>query len=81
MPTYHYRCKSCKNEFEEFQSITAEPFVDCPNCRTPNLERIVSAGGGMIFKGSGFYKTDYKKSSSSDKGTKPSSTKPAEKKD
>jgi len=62
MPTYQYLCKYCGHEHEEFQSITAEHLVVCPHCGTPNLARMMGTGGGLIFKGSGFYLTDYKKS-------------------
>ncbi len=65
MPTYEYRCKSCGYEFEEFQQITADPLVVCPKCAEPSLKRIMGGGAGMIFKGSGFYLTDYKKNSAS----------------
>jgi putative FmdB family regulatory protein len=65
MPTYEYRCAACAHTFEEFQSITAEPFEICPKCGKPALKRVIGTGGGMIFKGSGFYLTDYKKSGSS----------------
>jgi len=69
MPTYEYRCKKCKHEFEEYESITAPPLTICPSCKTPNLERIIGSGAGMIFKGSGFYQTDYKGSSPETKGS------------
>jgi putative FmdB family regulatory protein len=59
MPTYEYRCKNCKFEFEEFQSIASEPLHVCPKCNG-NVERKISGGSGLIFKGSGFYITDYK---------------------
>ncbi len=62
MPTYEYRCKSCGYEFEEFQSITADPLLICPKCAEPSLKRLMSSGAGLLFKGSGFYLTDYKKS-------------------
>ena len=65
MPTYEYRCKSCGHEFEELQAMTADPFTVCPKCAEPTLRRVMGSGIGMIFKGSGFYQTDYKKSSSS----------------
>ncbi len=64
MPTYEYRCKQCKHEMEEFQSMKDEPLVECPECHTPNLVRLISAGTGLIFKGKGFYLTDYKNGSS-----------------
>ncbi len=65
MPTYEYRCKSCGYEFEEFQSMSAEKLVICPKCAEPSLRRLMSSGVGLLFKGSGFYLTDYKKSNSS----------------
>ncbi len=60
MPTYEYRCHACDNKWEEFQSIKAEPTKKCPKCKKAKAERIISAGGGIIFKGSGFYQTDYR---------------------
>lgn len=63
MPTYEYRCSACKNEWEEFQSIKAEPTKKCPKCKKAKAERIISAGGGILFKGSGFYLTDYRSES------------------
>jgi putative FmdB family regulatory protein len=65
MPTYEYRCRSCGYEFEEFQSMSAEPLVICPQCAKPSLKRLVSSGAGLLFKGTGFYLTDYKKSNAS----------------
>ena len=95
MPTYDYECQACKHAFSAFQSMKDEPFKDCPKCKKPALKRLIGAGAGIIFKGSGFYCTDYKsshcesssKSSSSESGSsskeKPESSgkdKPAEKK-
>ena len=60
MPTYEYRCHACDNKWEEFQSIKDEPSKKCPKCKKAKAERIISAGGGIIFKGSGFYQTDYR---------------------
>jgi putative FmdB family regulatory protein len=60
MPTYQYQCKYCGHELEEFQSITEPPLTLCPQCKTENLARVMGIGGGLIFKGSGFYLTDYK---------------------
>ncbi len=64
MPTYEYRCDQCGFEFEEFQSMKDEPIEKCPKCGG-KVQRLIGAGSGMIFKGSGFYLTDYKKSNSS----------------
>ena len=63
MPTYEYACDECGHEFEEFQSITARPLKKCPECGQRGLQRLISAGGGVIFKGSGFYQTDYRSES------------------
>lgn len=63
MPTYEYRCNACEHTWDEFQSIKAEPTKKCPKCRKAKAERIISAGGGIIFKGSGFYQTDYRSES------------------
>lgn len=60
MPTYEYECKKCGKRFERYQSITAKPLKKCPDCGG-RVRRIISAGGGVIFKGSGFYETDYKR--------------------
>ena len=59
MPTYQYRCTTCENEFEEFQKITDDPVDSCPDC-DGKVERIISGGAGLLFKGSGFYITDYR---------------------
>lgn len=61
MPTYEYECIKCKYRFEEFQQIREEPLKKCPKCRG-QLRRLISGGAGLIFKGSGFYVTDYKRS-------------------
>ena len=61
MPTYEYECRSCKHRFEEFQSITEEPIKKCPKCGKA-VRRLFGGGLGIIFKGSGFYTTDYKRS-------------------
>lgn len=63
MPTYDYECGSCGHRFELFQSIKADPVKDCPECKQPHARRLIGTGGGLIFKGSGFYCTDYKSSS------------------
>lgn len=59
MPTYEYECKKCGYQFDRFQSITAEPLKTCPKCRG-RVHRMLTTGSGIIFKGSGFYETDYK---------------------
>ena len=63
MPTYDYVCKSCEHQFERFQSITAEPIRECPKCEKRSVRRVITAGAGVIFKGSGFYQTDYRSKS------------------
>jgi putative FmdB family regulatory protein len=63
VPTYDFRCGSCQYEFEQFQSITAAPLKTCPNCKRRTLQRLIGSGGGIIFKGSGFYQTDYRSDS------------------
>lgn len=60
MPTYDYACRACGHEFEEFQSITAPLKRKCPKCGKPKLERLIGTGAGFIFKGGGFYETDYR---------------------
>jgi putative FmdB family regulatory protein len=64
MPTYDYECRSCGHTTEVFQNISDEPLVTCPSCGKDELKRLISAGVGIIFKGSGFYVTDSKKSGS-----------------
>lgn len=63
MPTYEYVCAKCGHAMEAFQSMKDEPLKRCPACRKAGLKRKVGSGAGLIFKGSGFYITDYKKSS------------------
>ncbi|MFC1606920.1 FmdB family zinc ribbon protein [Candidatus Latescibacterota bacterium] len=82
MPTYEYKCKICGHEFEAFQLMSEDPLDDCPVCKGA-VERLISAGGGLIFKGSGFYITDYrsdsyKKAEKADKPTNASATKKTE---
>lgn len=60
MPTYEYACGACGHQFEEFQSIKAKPVSLCPKCGKRKVKRLISAGAGFIFKGSGFYTTDYR---------------------
>jgi putative FmdB family regulatory protein len=77
MPTYEYICEACGNEFENFASMSAPPVKKCPKCKKNKVHRKISTGGGIIFKGGGFYETDYrndayKKAAEADK---PSETK------
>lgn len=79
MPTYDYACDACNHEFEVFESISAEPQKKCPKCKKNKLRRLFGAGAGLIFKGSGFYQTDYrsdsyKKAASADKPASDSSS-------
>src|SRR6476659_7533389 len=63
MPTYDYSCDACRHEFEAFEPITAQPQKKCPKCKKNRLRRLFGAGAGLIFKGSGFYQTDYRSDS------------------
>ena len=79
MPTYEYKCNKCGHRFERFQSIMAGPIRKCPECGKNAVERLISAGGGLIFKGSGFYITDYRDSSYNDKAKADSASEKGEK--
>jgi len=86
MPTYQYLCESCGYEFERFQNITARPLRRCPKCDKARLKRLIGSGAGIIFKGSGFYQTDYrsesyKKAEKKDKEAATEKKKTAESKD
>lgn len=63
MPTYDYQCAACGHAFEKFQSMTARVLRKCPSCGKPKLERLIGTGAAVIFKGSGFYQTDYRSDS------------------
>jgi putative FmdB family regulatory protein len=63
MPTYDYVCDACKHAWEEFQPITSKPTRKCPGCGKAKARRCIGAGAGIIFKGSGFYITDYRSDS------------------
>ena len=63
MPTYEYECNKCSHRMEAFQSIKAKALRKCPECGKSSLKRLISAGAGVIFKGSGFYQTDYRSDS------------------
>lgn len=67
MPTYEYACQKCGHEFEQFQSMRDEPLKKCPKCKKAGVKRLVGSGAGLIFKGSGFYITDYKNKSGGEK--------------
>jgi putative FmdB family regulatory protein len=81
MPTYEYQCDACGDKFEKFQSITAGPIKKCPKCGKRKVRRLISTGAGLIFKGSGFYITDYRSESYKEKakadtgGDKPDASK------
>lgn len=62
MPTYEYECRECGFRFEKFQNMTDEPIKECPEC-DGSVKRLIGAGAGIIFKGSGFYSTDYRSES------------------
>src|SRR4029453_13830414 len=80
MPTYEYQCDACGHKFEKFQSIKADPIRKCPECGKNKVRRLISSGAGLIFKGSGFYITDYRSDSYKDgaKAESPEGAKKAE---
>jgi putative FmdB family regulatory protein len=83
MPTYEYKCDACGHEFEKFQSMTAAPIKVCPECNKKKVRKLISTGAGLIFKGSGFYITDYrdqgyKDKAKSESGESKPESKPAE---
>ena len=82
MPTYEYACQKCGHQFEQFQSIRDDPLKKCPKCGKAGLKRLVGAGAGLIFNGSGFYITDYKPKSGgkSESGESKTAAKPSESK-
>ena len=61
MPTYDYRCNACGHTFDELQSFSEPPLTKCPACKKNKLERLFGGGGAIIFKGAGFYETDYRR--------------------
>lgn len=65
MPTYEYECGACGHQLEAFQSMSEKPLKKCPECKKTKLNRLIGSGSGIIFKGSGFYETDYKRTGSS----------------
>jgi putative FmdB family regulatory protein len=81
MPTYEYECRKCGHQFEQFQKMTDEPLKRCPKCRG-KVMRLLGTGAGVIFKGSGFYETDYRSKSYKEAAKKEKSgsdSKPAKK--
>ncbi len=77
MPTYDYKCTACGYSFELFQSMSEEPIKECPQCKGL-VKRLIGTGAGPIFKGTGFYQTDYKNKSSNGNNTAKNDTKKAE---
>jgi len=69
MPTYDYECLKCGNNFEAFQKMSDKPLKECPECKG-KVKRLIGTGSGLIFKGSGFYVTDYKKKNSAPESKK-----------
>ena len=63
MPTYEYICESCDHAFDEFQYFSEPPLKKCPSCKKPKLRRLFGTGSAVLFKGSGFYETDYRSES------------------
>lgn len=77
MPTYEYECLNCGHNFEVFQKITDKPIENCPRCNK-KVKRLIGSGSGIIFKGSGFYATDYRKKLKEDKPQVKPNTSPAQ---
>src|SRR4051794_29269041 len=84
MPTYDYKCDACGHQFEEMQSFKADPLKTCPKCGQDQLRRLFGTGAAILFKGGGFYETDYKrgegykKAEQADSGAaKPAESKPS----
>ena len=70
MPTYDYECSACGYKFEKFQAMSDKPVRKCPKCGKLKVEKLIGSGSGVIFKGSGFYETDYKRSGENNSGNK-----------
>jgi|WetSurMetagenome_2_1015567.scaffolds.fasta_scaffold1014548_1 putative FmdB family regulatory protein len=71
MPLYGYQCRNCGHTLEELQTISEAPLEECPKCGQKTLARTIGSGSGLIFKGTGFYLTDYKKTNSTTAPSKP----------
>lgn len=76
MPTYQYECDACQHQFEALQSMTDKKLKKCPKCGKPKLSRLIGSGAGLIFKGTGFYETDYKRKDTGPKETSKAKTEP-----
>ena len=76
MPTYEYQCQKCRRRHEAFQSITAKPLTTCPRCKG-KLKRLIGSGSGFLFKGSGFYITDYRSKGYQDAKKRDEQSKPS----
>jgi len=70
MPTYDYLCNACKHTFEKFQAMSAPKVKKCPKCGKLKVRRVIGKGAGVIFKGTGFYETDYKRKENKQNGQK-----------
>lgn len=78
MPTYDYVCDACQHAFEEWQSFTDPELTTCPKCKKKKLRRLIGNGAAIVFKGSGFYETDYNRSADYKKSVKAENEPPAE---
>lgn len=86
MPTYDYECDACQHRFEEFQNFSEEALKKCPKCKKKKLRRLIGTGAAVVFKGSGFYQTDYRSESynqaaKADQAPAPAADAPAAKSD
>jgi putative FmdB family regulatory protein len=79
MPTYEYACNDCGHELEAFQRMSDDPLEVCPSCNSPALKRKIGLGAGIIFKGGGFYETDFKDRKGKTSSSSPGKAKEAEK--
>ncbi len=78
MPTYEYECAHCEQRFEAFQRMSDPPLCKCPHCNSKKVRRLIGNGAGIIFKGSGFYETDYKHGKDYREAARNDKEKPAE---